>query len=211
MKHIFRIIIMALALTSCYTDTVESFSSFTFQFPVHFETAYINREVPRTSRDFGNLYKYDEYQDNRDRIDKAEILQLNFWVDSLVKPDNTPYNPLLDTIIFDYVRYTLVFARPKYGNVYSTDSTDFEPDPSVSNFVLGEFLDVDLREFYRNPKHIINLPADVSATISDFLKTKPYFYVVTEYSKIKGQTAKELYFPFLEAKFDVIIRFKVNV
>lgn len=208
-KYIFTL--FTIILTGCYSETIDSFSTFTFQFPVNFEATYILRAVPRTSRDFANLYKYKEYNDNKDKISKAKVFQLNFWVDSLVMPDGTPYNPLKHDVVFDYVRYVLKFAKPKYGNPFSTDSADFMIDPEVEEFVLGTYDSVNIADFYRNPNHIIQIPDDVATTISEFLKNKPYFYIETQYSKVRGQTQDEIYFPYLKARFDVDIRFEVNL
>lgn len=202
---------MLAFLASCYSDTVENFEKFNFQFPVNFATTYTFRAIPDTSRDFSNLYKYQEYYDNRDKIDKAIVLQFNYWIDTLVKADNTPYDPKVDKLEFDYVRYKLLFAKPKNGNIFSQDSTDFEPDPTIEPFVLGEYSNVKVEEFYRNPNHIIDVPLEVSNKISEFMKTKPYFYVVAEYSKLKGQTEEKIYFPYFKAKFDIIIRFEVKL
>lgn len=211
MKNIIYILLATIFLSACYTDTVDSFKTFTFQFPVNIKSTYINRGVPSVSQDFSNLYKYDEYNDNKDKIKKAQILQFNYWLDSLNLENGMPYNPLTDDVQFDYVIYKLRFAKPKFGNPYSQDSTDFEIDESIEEFELGRYNNVNVRDFYRNPSHIIDVPLDVSDKISKYLIERPYFYIVTEYSRLNGQTVDKYHFPFLQSRFDVVIRFEVEV
>lgn len=202
---------MASILSGCYTDTIDDFSTFTFQFPVNLHSTYYNRDVPDVSRDFSNLYEYDEYHDNKDKINKAYAIQFNYWIDTLVMPSGLPYDPSFDNIEFEYVKYKLVFARPKNGNIYSLDSNNFEPDPNIEEFELGTFNNVNVSGFYRNPSHIVDIPIDVSKKVSEFLKTKPYFYVVTEYSKLKGQGTDQFNFPFMKTRFDIIVKFEVEL
>lgn len=212
MKKIYILLILAsIAFAGCYSDTVNSFETFTFQFPVAFTADYINRSVPRTTVDFSNLYKYDEFNKNKSKISKAQIIQMNYWIDSLVLDDGSAFDPAVNDLEFGFVRYTLKFARPKYGNEYSLDSIDFEPDPSKPDFELGSFDNVKVSEFYRNPKHILSVPEDKALVISELLKEKPYFYIVTEYSAIKGQAQPEIFFPLIRSRFDVMIRFEVKL
>ncbi len=203
--------LLIIAMNGCYTDTIDSFKSFTFQFPVNVYSIYINKAIPQVSKDFSNLYQYDEYFENRDRIEKAHILQVNYWIDTLVLAGNIPYDPELHELEFDYVKYTLIFARSKDGNIFSNDSSNFEPNYDIEEFALGTYYNVNVADFYRNPSHIIDIPNEVAEKISKQLKTEPFFYIVSEYSKLKGQTEDKIYFPMMNARFDVVIRFEVKL
>lgn len=211
MKNLFYIMVLSVMLGGCYSDTVDSFSTFTFQFPVNLNSTYLDRDVPDISKDFSNLYKYDEYYENRDKINKAYAIQFNYWMDSLVLPGDIPFDPEVHDTEFEFVRYKLIFARPKDGNIFSEDSSNFEPDPTIEAFELGTFYNVKVKDFYRNPSHILDVPDVVSAKISEYLRTKPFFFVVSEYSKLKGQGTDPYEFPFMKTRFDIIIRFEVKL
>ncbi len=217
MKKILIYILLSLPVIlmfSCYTDTVDNFSSFSFQIPVKFYTEYLDRTCPRISEDFSNLYEYKEYTDNRDKIVKAELLQFNYWIDSLIYEDGTPFDPKKDDLEFEYVKYSLQFAKPiKPWNEQSTDSTDFMKDPDYPSYVIGEFKNVQIRDYYRTAQYIIQVPDEVAKVISETLKDKPYYYIVTEYSGVKGTDGNyyEKKFKLIKARFDVVIRFEVKL
>ncbi len=199
-----------LLLGGCYQDTINSFSTFTFQFIVNLNTIYFDRMAPSVSLDFTNLNKYYEYHENKDKISKSQLLQFNFWIDSLVLENNQPYDPKKDNLEFEYVIYSLVFARPIAGNVTSDDPNDFEPDPTIQEFELGRFTNANVRDFYRKAHHIIDIPPQISDQIGQQLLTTPYFYIKTSYGKVNGSLDKHR-FPFLKANFDLAIRFKVDL
>jgi len=203
--------LLILSINGCYTDTIECFKTFTFQFPVNVYSIYTNKAIPQISMDFSNLYQYDEYYDNRDKIEKAYILQVNYWIDTLVLLDNIPFNPAIHNLEFEYVKYKLIFAKSKDGNIFSKDSSTFEPNLDLEEFDLGVYYNVNVADFYRNPSYIIDIPNNVAEKISIQLKTEPFFYIVSEYSKLKGQTDDKVYFPLMNARFDIIIRFEVNL
>jgi hypothetical protein len=181
------------------------------QIPIFLGGDFFDRTSPDTSVDFSNLFKYPEYKNNRDRVEKAEILQVNYRIDSLIFEDGTVYNPLTDDIEFEYVKYSLQFAKSITGNEQSTNPADYVPDPNKPVIVLGEFKNVNVREYYRQANRIIEVPEASAKTISDGLKVKPYFYIYTEYSKVKGQTVDEIKYKLIRAKFDLILRLEVKL
>ncbi|MGE5479888.1 MAG: hypothetical protein ACM3U1_05620 [Chloroflexota bacterium] len=201
---------VCVAITGCYTDAVENFTEFSFQLPLEFDIKYENKYIPRYSVDFANLYEYQAYKDNRDQIAKAEVFQMNYWIDSIVYEGGIPFNPGIDTLAFEYVRYSIQFAKP-LGDPQSLDSTQFIPDPDYPPIVLGEFKDVRVSDFYRKPHHIIEMADSTSKVISMSLKERPYYYLITEYSAARGQTEPERFFPLIKAHFDLVIRFVVKV
>lgn len=208
-KYIF--IILAVIMSGCYTDAIDNLQTFSIQIPIFFEGPFKDRTAPDTSVDFSNLYKYPEYKENRDRVEKAEILQLNYRIDSLVYFDGTVFDPATDDLEFDYIRYSFQFARPTKGNEQSTDPNDFEPDPTKEKILIGEFKNVKIRDYFRQAKYIMNVSETAAYTISEGLKVKPYFYIFTEYSKTKGQIEDEMKFQLIKAKFDVILRLEVKL
>jgi hypothetical protein len=76
---------------------------------------------------------------------------------------------------------------------------------------LGDFQNVKIKDYFKEAKYILDVSETNAKTISDGLKIKPYFYIYTEYSKIKGQTGDEFKFKLIQAKFDVILRLEVNL
>ena len=208
------LILPVFLMFSCYTDTIENFSSFSFQIPVRFYNDYVDRTCPRISEDFSNLYEYKEYTDNRDKIIRAEILQFNYWIDSLIFDDGRPFDPKLDDLEFEYVKYSLQFAKPiKPWDEQEIDSTKFMRDPAYQPYTIGEFRNVKVSDYYRNAQFIIQLPDSVGQVISKTLKEKPYYYIITEYSGIKGKDGKyySQTFDLIKARFDVVIRFEVEL
>lgn len=209
-KYIFLILIVVLA--GCYTDTINKLETFSIQVPIFFRAPFVDRSAPDTSVDFSNLFEYPEYDENRKRLARAEILQLNYRVDSLVYEDGTIFDPATDNLEFDYIRYSFQFAKPKFGkSIYSLDPDDFEPDPLEPRVVLGEYKDVVMRDYYREANKILDVPSTTASVLSDGLKSRPYFFVYTEYSKVKGQTTDEFGFKLIKSNFDVILRLEVKL
>ncbi len=203
---------IVLFLTSCMTDTINKFETFTVQIPVFFQSQHTDKASPDTSVDFSNLYEYKEYNDNKGRIDAAEIYQINYRIDSLVLENGKVFDPEIDDMEFEYVAFKLKFAVPKPGkSQYSLDSTDFEPDPNSPLYILGEFKNVNVKDYYRKSNHIIEVPEANAYAISEAMKNAPYFYIYTEYSRIKTQTTPEVILPYIRAKYDVIVRLKVKL
>jgi hypothetical protein len=207
------LLLIILTLPSCYTDTVNNFTTFTIQIPVYFYDKSTNRKVPSIGYDFSNLYKYDEYKKNKERINRAELFQFAFWVDSLIIPgSNKPFDPKNDEMIFDSIKYTLVLLKPKPGkSEYSQDPFDFDLDSTFLPFNIGDFHNVKISEYYKNPKHIINLPEEEAIKLSNALKSRPYFFIVSEYSRYQNQPQDTSYISYLEIRTDLVIRLSVNL
>jgi hypothetical protein len=211
MKKIYLLIsFLVLILLSCVTQTVDDFSSFTVQLPIFFTSDYPNRAAPDTSVDFSTLYKYKEYKDNKGKIDKSEIYQFNYRIDSLVLQNGKNFDPATDNIVFEYIKFKLVFAKPKY-NEESLDSNDFTMDKSKGEYLLGEYKNADMKDYYKQSKNIIGVSDSISVLISELLKNNPYFFIITEYSKIKGSNQQTDVFPFIRAKFDIVVRLKITL
>lgn len=205
------LIFIALIFNSCVTDTIDSLSEFTFQVPVLFVTDYFDRTSPDTSIDFTHLMKYDAYKENKDKIAEAIVYQLNYRIDSLVMENGIPFGPNSPDIVFDRISFKLQFGKSRFGNTYSLNPNDYIPDPDSPIYELGEFINVSVREYYRRSDHILQVPGSTASVISKTLKTVPYFYIITEYSRIKGQITDKVFFPFISSKFDVVIRLKVKL
>ena len=214
LKNILLIAFSSILLTSCYTKTVDDFSEFTVQIPINFYDKSTDRRVPDVGLNFSNLYQYEEYESNKNRIDRAEVYQFSIWIDSLVLPGNPPkpFVPNVDEIIFDHVRYTIVFAKPKIpGNDHSLNEDEFEIDNTLQPFTLADFFNVSVSEYYKNPEHIYSVPQEQAIVISDLLKTRPYFFVLAEYSKYQNQPADTIIFPYSEYRGDLVVRLKIKL
>lgn len=205
------IIFISFALTSCYTDVINSFQNFRFQIPFYFYLNYIDKSIPDTSRIFVNLNNYDEFLKHRDELASAEIVQFNYWVDSLVFSNNVAFDPERDSLIIENVRFVLIFARPKSGIVNPKDSSDFEEDTTLPRFVLGEFYNLVIRDFYRQPHHIKIISNEISQVLTEVVRSRPYFYLSSEYGKVLGQTTAKKYFSLVNVRIDIVIRFTISL
>jgi len=205
------VVFMSLLLTSCYTDVINSFQNFRFQIPFYFYLNYIDKSIPDTSRIFVNLNNYDEFLKHRDELASAEIVQFNYWVDSLVFSNNVAFDPERDSLIIENVRFVLIFARPKSGIVNPKDSSDFEEDTTLPRFVLGEFYNLDIRDFYRQPHHIKIISNEISQVLTEVVRSRPYFYLSSEYGKVLGQTTAKKYFSLVNVRIDIVIRFTISL
>lgn len=209
MKKAIFIFVALIFLSSCYTETIEELSSFKVQVPVYFYSESYGKASPDTSVDFSNLNEYDTYRDNKDRVKKAEVYQFNYWMDSLILEGGKVYNPEEDDIVIDRLVFYLQFALPVGGNPNSTNPDDFIPDPESEIYVLGEYENVNVAEYWRNPEFIKSIDEDVAVLISETLKDKPYFYLFTESGRVNGQT--ETVFPYIKSRFDLVIRLDVEL
>lgn len=211
-------------LTGCYTDTVDSLSTYKFQLPIDFKQKYLNKVAPDTSYDFTNLNKYKDYRDNKDRIVRAEITLANYWIDSLNvngtvylprDPSNKYYfdyntNTGTYTIQFNFIKFYLVFAKPGPYQ-YSTDPLDernWVTDPLSQWHLLGQFNDVNVAHYYKMPQNILQIDQNTMEVLSEAIKSRPEFYIVSVYS---NTVSGDRYFPFVRAGHYIIIRFEVEL
>lgn len=208
-------ITLSVFFTSCYTEALDSLSTFKFQFIVSFDTEHDNSTVPDTSLDFSNLNEYPEYKDNFENIKRAEILHFNYWIDSLTLDGNRAFNPNSDYVEFEFIRYYLQFAVPRPGYIPGNEAEDSNPsnwipDPTFQKHLLGEFKDVNIKDYYRLSHHILEVPESTALVISEALINRPQFFIITEYSETKGENPN-MEFPYIKARYDVDIRFEVEL
>jgi hypothetical protein len=218
-----KILIVLLAIASglglwgCYTNTIDSLSTFRFQLPIYFYQNWVDRAAPDTSWDFTNLNDYPEYRDNKDKIELAEILSFNYWIDSLITDDNKPFNPNdpnQEDIEFEFVKFYLHFAVWKDNPPNPddpSDSSNYILDPETPDYLLGEFTNVNVKNYYRIPDNILAVPTEVAQIISVAIKSKPQFFIKSVYSKTKGQTNPKRHFHLIKARYDLVIRFEVSL
>lgn len=202
---------LSIAFLLPQTGCVEPFTSFTIQIPVNFQSEHPDRFAPDTSMDFINLNEYDEYQDNKDRISQANIKHFNYWINELQLSDGTWIDATMnDVVVFDFIRFYFLYGRPKdgSGNYDPLDSAYYEIDPTEDPILLGEFLDVDVAEYFRQAHHVEFVADSIAGIISEALRERPAFYIKTEYSKCSDQdiqTEPKRYFPFVGARYDLVI------
>lgn len=201
---------LLIFLIGCYSEFIDSFDEFRFQIPMYFYSNYYDKSIPDTSRQFVNLNDYEEFVKNRSKLTSAEIVQFNYWIDSLVFADGKPFNPKLDSLVIENVRIYLVFARPKAGIFNPLDSNDFEPDTTLPKFILGEFKDINVQDYYRKPHHIFTVSSEISQVLTEVVRNKPYFYLISEYGKVVGDPNPKKYFKLIFVRFDVVVRFVVS-
>lgn len=210
-------------LSGCYTDTIDSFSEFTIQLPIYFHSYHYQKGAPDTSITFANLNEFNEYRENKKMIDIAQVYSFNYWVDSIHVDENVPFDPKKDTIIFDFIRFYIQFAIPKNDSIkrlldnlppnhpIALDSSNWMPDTNEAPVLLGEYLDVNIAEYFRNPQYISKVAQYVTEIITEIAKHRPQFYVTTMYSKVRGQTEPKRYFPLVWARYDLILRMTVKI
>jgi hypothetical protein len=206
------LLLLPIILNSCYNDTLNSLSSFKLQVPINFRSNFYNKAAPDSTFNFANLSIYKEFNDNVDRIKNAQIYQLTYWIDSLQLENKIPFNPKKDSLEFEFIRFYLTFAIPKPGHTAAeADSSAWMPDPDSPSYLIGEFNNVNISEYYRTPKKIISISEDVAAILSQAVKNKPQFYLLSEYGKTKGQKVPVRYFPLIFARYDLVIRLDVGI
>lgn len=214
-------LLLVFLLQSCW-ESIDNLSTFNFRFPILFQAIYRDKASPDTSWDFVNLYEYDQYKDNVDKISKAEIIAFNYRIDSLIFTDKQTGSPVIfnpslhkNQLEYENIKFYLIFARPKDSSlVHSLDSADFEVDPAQAPILLGEYKNVKIEDYYRYSHYIEDIDEQVARTIDKALREQPHFYIQTEYGKMKDQDlTKEpkRYIPFISSRYDLIIRFSVNL
>ena len=220
--------------SGCYTDTVDALSTFDFQLPLIFHSTHFNKASPDTSVDFTNLNEYKEYRDNKERIQEAIVHQFNYWIDDIKLSGSIPmevdhlgrkppendmqdsalyFHPERDNLEFEFIKFYLHFAKLKDGYYNENDLVEshWEIDTTEKPYLLGAYYDVDVSDYYRQAHHIIEVSDEISAIISEAVKERPSFFIITEYSKTKDQDDDKRYFPYVGARYDMVIRFSVDL
>ncbi len=223
----------------CYTETIDKLSTFEFRLPIFFRSTHFDKASPDTSRDFVNMLEYKEYRDNKDRILKAVIKEFNYRIrhvkitgdtippvmknfsaDSIANWDPQqelyfePGDDPNDTLGFEYIKFFLRFAelRPGYTDRNDLDSAHWRFDQLDTNkYLLGEYRNVRVNDYFRKSHHIIKVDSEIAAIISEAVRNKPAFWIITEYSKAFGQTEEKRKFPFVAADYDMFIKFQVEL
>ena len=209
---------LVVLISSCYQSAVDSFSEWTFQIIVEFKPDYIGRHFPCDNLEYNNLNQFEEYKANKDKIKSADIVQFNYWVDSLQIVKGVPFNYNTDVCTFDSIRYSLVFAKLKSGYTDSTktDSIYYQPNYERGEFEIAKYplpgeQNVNAKEYWRNPSHIVSVSEERAQVISEILKYSPSYYIRTQYGNCtyNGSTINNI--SFIKAHFDLAIRFTVKL
>lgn len=188
----FATCLLPVFISGCYTDTVDSFSKFTIQLPLHFTAEWRNKEAPDTSRDFTDLNTYKEYRENKEKIQRTVFYQFAYWIDSL---EVRAGDPPLEQVEFEFVKYYLYF----------------EGESPSAKRLIGQFNNVKVRDYFRIP-HVIAVPEAVAEDIAKVAKTNPRFYTVAEYSAPVGQpVGTKRSFPHIDSRFDVVVRLELKL
>lgn len=183
---------LPIFISGCYTDTIDSFSKFTVQLPLHFTAEWRNKSAPDTSRDFTDLNTYKEYRDNKEKIQSTIFYQFAYWIDSL---QVAPGDPPLEQVEFEFVKYYLYF----------------EGESPSAKRLIGQFNNVKVKDYYRIP-HVLAFPEAVAQDIAKVAKTNPRFFTVAEYSAPVGQpVGTTRRFPHIDSRFDVVVRLELKL
>lgn len=203
-------LLLFLTFWGCYSELIESVGDFRFQIPLYFYVNYYDKSIPDTSRQFANLNNYDEFVKNQAKLSGADIVQFNYWIDSLVFSNGKPFDPNTDSMVIENVKIFLVFAKPKTGISNPVDSNDFEPDTTLPKFILGEFKNISVADYYRKPHHIFTVSTEISQVLTEVVRNRPYFYLISEYGRVAGDIRPKKYFKLIFVRFDIVIRFIVD-
>jgi hypothetical protein len=208
----FIICLLGLFLTSCFQDTIDSFDSLYVQYPISSRKKHFNRAAPSADTEFKNLHEFKEYRDNESKIKKSEFVQFTYWIDNLVTPSNLPFDSVRDKdLAFEYVRFYIQIAKCMGANDESLDPNDFIPDPAHPRILLAEYIRPKVIDFYKTPKNIISLPDNMAKVLDSLLRLKPYYFLTDEYGKVVGQTTESVRFPYIESRYDLVIRYDISL
>jgi|SRR6056300_780355 hypothetical protein len=193
-KYILFALISTTVLFTIQSCDVTDIADVALQLTINFDPVFDDRAVPDSSVEVVNLEDYLEYNDNRDQIEDAEILHFNYSINEIKTSDNLP----IDSIEFDRIAFYLI---PTF--------TDGGARIPGQRYLLGEFTDVKISEYYKTAQHIIEVGDDVGELISEQIKETPYFIFVTEYSALKGDNRAN-YFDYIDAHVDMVVRVKTS-
>ena len=177
------VLFMTSGLSGCYTDTVDSLGTFTFQLPINMEFDWQDKQAPDTTVDRIDLLDYQVYRDNQNKIESSELFQIGYWIDTLVG------DPGFEKATFEFVEFYLRFVGEE------------------EKHFLGRYENVIVREYYKRP-HIIPVPEDVARTISDAIRKHPQFDIIQRYS---APTEGSGTFPSIDGNVDLVIRFETEL
>jgi hypothetical protein len=223
LKILFIFLCLSIFLNGCYTSTIDSFSKFNVQLTLNFNSYFYHKGAPDTNISFANLNKYEQYIKSKSLINEAQVVQFNYWIDSLELDNFHPFDPDKDSVVFSHIRFSIKFAVPKTDSIKNLlnnlslndpaalDSSNWMPDPNGDSVILGEFRDVNVSDYYRNPQYIQVVNQKVTEIITEMTKNRPQFYIVTEYSKTVGQTVEKRQFPLIWSKYDMVLRLQVKL
>ena len=127
MKKIFLLIpLMALfLLNGCYTDTVDSFSTFIIQLPLNQDLT--NHGDSKETYTPDNLNNYKEYRDNKDRIKSITIYQTAFYANEVYPEDAWDNKFKSMTFLIE----TSNGQRDTVGHIENVTVSDFDRDPYI--------------------------------------------------------------------------------
>ena len=108
-----------------------------------------------------------------------------------------PGDPPIDQVEFDTIRYYLFFKH----------------DPLRIKYLLGEFRNVKVKDYFRIP-HVIQVSDAVSKVLETAAKAenRQEFYTTAEYSRAVGQpVGTKRKFPYIDSRFDLVIRLELKL
>ena len=186
----------SVGLTGCYTDTVDSFSTLTYQLPVNrqFRENNIRFSDTTSEEEAGttrvDLLEYGVYRNNQENMRIVELFQLGYWFDTLVG------NPSFDDAEFEFIE---VYLRLIGGK---------------EKYLLGRYENVVVREYYKRP-HIISISADnIPQSIRDAIKRNSQFDMIQRISKPTSKRDSPTFLTIIDtisSSVDLVVRLEGNL
>lgn len=192
-KQLVAVLVIAAGIIALNSCDVTKVTDVVLQITIDFDPKFTNKAVPDSSLDVVDLNDYPEYEENSDKIEDAEILHFNYRIDRIRTRNNMP----LDSIIFKSVNFYLI---------PTTSAGDRIPG---QRYKLGEFTNLQVSEYFRTAKQIVEVSSEVGQLISEQIKKTPHFIFVTEYSELVGEKADKN-FDFIDAHVDMVIRVRAS-
>lgn len=148
-------ILALLIINGCYSDTIDALKTFTIQLPITVSLNNHGNSEETITRD--DLNNYSDYRDNKDRIERIELYQSGFWVDTL--------SPYVLTNSFEFIEVILEIGGKRF-----TIARYDQP-------VVGEFIKLP---------HIDQVSDADAKEISDYFKNNSSFTTISRFKRKTG-------------------------
>lgn len=192
-KQLVAVLVLAAGIIALNSCDVTKVTDVVLQISIDFDPKFTNKAVPDSSIDVVNLNDYPDYEENSDKIEDAEILHFNYRIDRIKSINNMP----IDSMVFKSVNFYLI---------PTTAAGDRIPG---QRYKLGEFTNLQVSEYFRTAKQIVEVSSEVGRLVSEQIKKTPHFIFVTEYSELVGENADKN-FEYIDAHVDMVIRVRAS-
>lgn len=200
---LFGLFLVSIVLSSC-EETISKFDSLTVQVAVNSRNEYDDRNAPSSKLSYTDLNNYAAYRDNRDRIIKSDFYQFSYWLDDLRLANGQEFDTLINKDMhFEFVKFYIQFL-----------DVNKQPIQSESPILFATFENPYIKDFYKHPRNILEADDTIAEKINLLIKEYPQFNFIDEFGKVVDETGRvyDTYnFPYLESRFDLVIRFEIEL